>query len=152
MAKNSPAKAGDTGNTVSITGQGRSPGAGNGNPLQCSCLGNPMDRGAWQATVHGAAKGSDMTEQLGMQRAHTPYEAQRWALERRMRMNRARTLLSKPHSREKARDASEGHYEVRCFLREAETSWQGEQRQEHCWDAGKEPRKFHERGDIGGKA
>ena len=42
---------------VSLTPElGRSPGKGNGNPLQCSCLGNPMDRGAWQATVHGVAK------------------------------------------------------------------------------------------------
>ena len=40
------------------------PGGGNGNPLQCSCLGNPMDRGAWQATVRGVAKESDTTEQL----------------------------------------------------------------------------------------
>ena len=40
----------------SILGLGRSPGGGNGNPLQYSCLGNPMDRGAWWATVHGAAK------------------------------------------------------------------------------------------------
>ena len=37
-------------------GLGRAPGGGNGNPLQHSCLGNPMDRGAWQATVHGVAK------------------------------------------------------------------------------------------------
>ena len=37
----------------SIPGLGRSPGEGNGNPLQYSCLGNPMDRGAWQVTVHG---------------------------------------------------------------------------------------------------
>ena len=37
---------------------------GNGNPLQYSCLGNPMDRGAWQATIHGVAKESDTTEQL----------------------------------------------------------------------------------------
>ena len=42
---------------------GRSPGERNGNPLQYSCLGNPMDRGAWQATVHGVAKESDTTEQ-----------------------------------------------------------------------------------------
>ena len=40
----------------SITGSGRSLGGGNGNPLQYSCLGNPVDRGAWQAAVHGAAK------------------------------------------------------------------------------------------------
>ena len=40
----------------SIPGMGRSPGGGNDNPLQCSCLGNPMDRGAWQATVHGATQ------------------------------------------------------------------------------------------------
>ena len=51
--KNSPANAGDTG---SIPGLGRSPDEGNGNPLQYSCLGNPMDRGAWWAIVHGVAK------------------------------------------------------------------------------------------------
>ena len=45
--------AGDPG---SIPGSGRSPGEGNGNPLQYYCLENPMDRGAWQATVHGVAK------------------------------------------------------------------------------------------------
>ena len=51
--KNPPANAGDMG---SIPGLGRSSGEGNGNPLLYSCLGNPMDRGAWQATVHGVAK------------------------------------------------------------------------------------------------
>ena len=40
----------------SVHGSGRSPGEGNGNPLQCSCLGNPMDRGAWWAIIHGVAK------------------------------------------------------------------------------------------------
>ena len=53
VVKNPPASAGDSG---SITRLGRSPGEGNGNPLQYSRLGNPMDRGAWQATVHGATK------------------------------------------------------------------------------------------------
>ena len=53
MAKNSPANAGDTG---SISGLGRIPGEGNGSPLQYSCLGNPMDREAWQVTVHGIAE------------------------------------------------------------------------------------------------
>ena len=49
---------------ASILGWGRSSGEGNGNPFQYSCLGNPMDRGAWWASVHGIAKESDMTEQL----------------------------------------------------------------------------------------
>ena len=53
VVKNPPASAGDTG---SIPGSGRSPGEGNGNPFQYSCLGNPMDRGAWWATVHGITK------------------------------------------------------------------------------------------------
>ena len=56
MVKNPPANAGDTRVSGSILGLGRSPGAGNGNLLQSFCLGNPMDRGTWQATVHGVAK------------------------------------------------------------------------------------------------
>ena len=56
MVKNLPANAGDTGNEGLIPGLGKSPGEGNGNPLQYSCLENPMDRGAWQAAVHGVEK------------------------------------------------------------------------------------------------
>ena len=48
----------------SVPGLGRSPGEGNGNPLQYSCLENPMDRGAWQAVVHWVTKELDTTEQL----------------------------------------------------------------------------------------
>ena len=61
VVKNPPAKAGDTGSTP---GLGRSPGEGNGNPLQYSCLGNPMDRGSWWATVHRVAVESDTTWRL----------------------------------------------------------------------------------------
>ena len=53
MVKSLPANAG---NIDWIPGLGRSPREGNGNPIQYSCLGNPMDRGAWQAMVHGVAK------------------------------------------------------------------------------------------------
>ena len=53
VVMNLPASAGDTG---SISGLGRSLGEGNGNPLQYSCLGNPMDKEAWQATVYGVAE------------------------------------------------------------------------------------------------
>ena len=63
-SKESACNAGDLG---SIPGSGRSPGEGNGNPFQYSCLGNPMDRGAWRGTVHGGAE-SDTTEWL----THTP--------------------------------------------------------------------------------
>ena len=53
VVKNLPTNAEDAG---SIPGWGRSPGEGHGNPLQFSCLGNPMDRGTWRATVHEAAE------------------------------------------------------------------------------------------------
>ena len=58
VVKNLPTNAGDVG---LIPGLGRLPGEGNGNPLQFFCLGNLMDRGAWQAIVHGVAKELDMT-------------------------------------------------------------------------------------------
>ena len=57
-SKESACQAGDVGLIPEI---GRSPGEGDGNPLQYSCLGNPMDRGVWWATVHGVAKESDTT-------------------------------------------------------------------------------------------
>ena len=59
--KNPPASAGDVGLVPVLE---RSPGEGNGHPLQCSCLGNSMDRGAWRTTVHGVAKESDTTEHI----------------------------------------------------------------------------------------
>ena len=62
MVKNSPAYVGDARGMGSVPGVVRSPGVGNGSPLQYSCLGNPLDREAWWATVHGVAKELDMIE------------------------------------------------------------------------------------------
>ena len=56
MVKNLSANAGDAGDSGSVPGSGRSPGGGHGNLLQCSCLENPRDKGARQATVHGVAR------------------------------------------------------------------------------------------------
>ena len=56
VVKNLPASAGDARDMGSIPGSGRSPGEEHDNPLQYSCLENPMDRGTWQATVHGLTR------------------------------------------------------------------------------------------------
>ena len=56
VVKNQPANAGDISDMSSVPGLGRSPGGGHGNPLQYSCLENPMDRRVWRATVHRVAK------------------------------------------------------------------------------------------------
>ena len=80
VKSNLPADAGDTRGMSLSPGLGRSPGGGNGNPLQYSCLGNSTSRGAWQATVHGC-KESDMTEQWSTHtHTHTHTHAQRQEL------------------------------------------------------------------------
>ena len=74
LVKNLPANAGDSG---SIPGLGRSPGEGNGDPLQYSCLGSPMDRGSCWATVHGVSKSHTRLKQLSVcthTHTHTPCE------------------------------------------------------------------------------
>ena len=64
VAKNPPANAGDIRDADLIPGSGRSPGGGHGNPLQCSCLENPMDRGAWLATIHRVTQNQTWLKQL----------------------------------------------------------------------------------------
>ena len=66
MVKNLPASSGDVKDTGSIPGLGRFPGEGHGDPLQYSCLKNPMDRGAWWATVHGVTKSQTRLKRLSM--------------------------------------------------------------------------------------
>ena len=83
VVKNPPAHAGDIRDAGSVPGLGRSPGGGHGNPLQYSCLDNPMDRGTWRATVHGVAKSRTRLERLSMQHAkHTRgFLLETWSLE-----------------------------------------------------------------------
>ena len=66
VVRKPPANAEDAGDKGSIPGSGRSPAGGNGNPLQSSCLENPMDRGAWWATVHGVTKSQTQLKRLRM--------------------------------------------------------------------------------------
>ena len=68
VVKNPPANAGDIKDTILIPGSGRYPGGGYGNPLQYSCLENPMDRGAWWATVHRVTQSQTQRKQLSMQK------------------------------------------------------------------------------------
>ena len=70
VVKNPAASIGDERDSGLIAGSRRSPGEGSGNPLQNSCLENPMDRGAWQATVHRVARSWTQLKQLSIQ-AHT---------------------------------------------------------------------------------
>ena len=65
VVKNPPANAGDKRDVGSIPGSGRSPGGGHGNPLQDSCLENPMDRGAWWPIVHRVAESGMMKDSVG---------------------------------------------------------------------------------------
>ena len=64
VGKESACNIGDAGDVGLIPGSGRSPGGGHGNPLQYSCLENPIEREAWRVTVHGVKKESDMTEHV----------------------------------------------------------------------------------------
>ena len=66
VVKNTPANAGDLRDVSSIPGLGRSPGGGHGNPLQYSCLENPMDRGDWWVVVHGVRKSWTQLKQFSM--------------------------------------------------------------------------------------
>ena len=81
VVKNLLANAGDVRDTSSIPGLGRSAGGGNGNPLQCSCLANSMDKGVWQATVKGTEKVLDMSEHACTCYAIGPWDCQCWGLE-----------------------------------------------------------------------
>ena len=66
VVKNPPTNAGDIRDRGSVPGSERSPGGEHGNPLQYSCLENPMDRGAWRATVHRVTKNQTQLRQLSM--------------------------------------------------------------------------------------
>ena len=71
VVKNLPADAGDIRDAGSVPSLGRSPGEGQGNPLQYSCLDNPTDRGAWRATVHGVTR---VGHDLGLSHHHRAFQ------------------------------------------------------------------------------
>ena len=75
LVKSLLANAGNIRDTGSIPGSGRSPGGGHGNPVQYPCLENPMDRGAWQATVHRATKSWTRLKRLSMHSMHGCFHA-----------------------------------------------------------------------------
>ena len=72
MVKNPPASARDIRDSGSVPGWGRSPGGGDGNPLQYSCLENPLDRGAWWATVHRVTKSQTRLKELSTHACSNP--------------------------------------------------------------------------------
>ena len=74
VVKKPPANAGDTRDMGSIPGSGSAPGGGNGNPLQYSCLENPIDRGAWWTTVHRVTKSRTQLKHLSMHK-YSPHTA-----------------------------------------------------------------------------
>ena len=73
---NLPADEGDVRDAGSISGLGKCPGEGNGSPLQCSCLENPMDRGAWWATVHGVGKNQTRLKLLSTEHQYLTHALQ----------------------------------------------------------------------------
>ena len=77
MVKNMPANGGDIRDVGSIAGSGRSPGGGNGNPLQYSCLENPMDKGAWWAMVYRVTKSWIQVKRLSSSSSMTIYAGKR---------------------------------------------------------------------------
>ena len=97
MVKNPPTICADAGDPDLIPGSGRSPGEGNGNPLQYSCLGNPMERRAWWTTVHGVTKAQTPLSE------HVPKDQWRslgiratWGVNRRWEMPGWESTLNKP--------------------------------------------------------
>ena len=102
------ASACNVGDPGSIPGLGRSPGEGNGNPLQYSCLENPMDRGAWQATVHGVSKSwtqlSDFTSlHFTSETANSPLRRQQFCIQILV-LNSPRISLCEPTSAIQAKE------------------------------------------------
>ena len=102
VVKNLPAKAGDKRDVGSVPGSGRSPGEGHGNPLQYSCLENPMDKGAWRAIVHRVTQSQTWLTQLSthaeLKNFHMQLLEFQWLLESILDHTAVQKALSKSSS------------------------------------------------------
>ena len=100
MVKNLPANTGDAGNSGSVPGLGRSPGGRHGNPLQYSCLENPMGKGAWQAAVHGewlqTAESQAWLKRYSMHHTQLNYNPEHWKESSRKTSTFALLTMPKP--------------------------------------------------------
>ena len=109
VVKNPPANAVDLRDEALVPGLGRAPGGGHGNPLQYSCLENPMDRGVWQAIVHGVTKRRRWLKRFST--AHTHTSSSQGKLQQKDQGRRdTRPLRLKPHLSDPAPSPMSGHH------------------------------------------
>ena len=110
MLKNLPVSAGDLRDAGLVSGSGRSPGGGHGSPFQYSCLENPMDRGAWRATVHGVTKSQTRPKRLS---THRQGKAERGKVSKknmkRAQMNPPKYKVSQDNIKDWRRNRTPGH-------------------------------------------
>ena len=110
VVKNPPANAGDLRDEALVPRLGRSPGKGHGNPLQYSCLGNPMDRGVWQAIVHGVTKSQTRLKRFSTTHMHTSSSSQGKLQQKDHGRRDTRPLRLKPHFSDLAPSPMSGHH------------------------------------------
>ena len=121
--RESACDAEDTQDPGSISGWGRSPGEGHGDPLQCSCLENSMDRGSWQNTVHKAATSQTRLKQLSISRKHRPFT-------KKSKTRRMHFLLEQESEPSGSRQLAKTGVNSKCALFFYDDKWEKEKERE----------------------